>query len=811
MAKLKKSWLYAGLGAIGMIASAAGVGYGWWLQSLPPLDGNIRLARLAAPATIDTDAHGIPRITAGSRIDAARVLGYVTARDRLFQMDLMRRKNAGRLAEIFGGAAVNSDVQARIYGFNQKAKQILPKLPPLHRQYLQAYAEGVNGYLEQNPTLPFEFKVLGYAPEPWQAEDSLLVVFGMFENLTAWVEKGERMLSVMESALPAEAVAFLTPDTDRFTDQLMNHTKSLRPAQPVPVNAMQTLLAGRMGDFSQLADASRGESLAGSNAWAVSGGKTADGRAILANDMHLGISVPNIWYRAEVNYPEVRAIGLNLPGTPFLIAGSNQHVAWGMTNLAGDFLDLVKLEINPDDAGQYRVGERWQTFAQRQEVINIKGGGSKTVAVKETVWGPVALQPLQGQPVAIHWVALDADAVNVDILELEQSQTLSQSLAIANRAGGPQLNVLLADEKGHIAWTVTGKIPKRFGGDGSVSLSWADGKTGWQGYVNPAALPRIIDPPEGFLVTANERRFAADFPYVIGHQFVNGYRAYRINQKLKQAARHSEWSLFNLQQDTESEFYSYYQQLALQVLTPDVLAQKPELSGLRDYLLSWNGRADTASLGLPVLIEFRRELIDAVFTPFLSACKQADQDFVYAWNYADTPLQALLDAKPAALLPDAGHHKNWDRFILAQLEKSAAKVMARSPGAEWPELTWGKQNIVGHAHPFSKALPLLSAALDMPHQPVAGCGGYCVRVTGPDFGASERLVVSPGHVEDGILHMPGGQSGHPLSAYYSDQQAFWVAGLPLAFAGGKPEHKLSLSPQAADEPAQNRVNGADIR
>lgn len=792
--KLKKIMIFLVLGAVVLIVIVMGIGYGWMVQSLPNLDGEIKLPQLAAPARIDTDKYGIPLITADSRIDAARVLGYVTARERLFQMDLMRRKNSGRLAEIFGEMALDSDIQARTYGFNVKSKQILSKLPPLHRQYLSAYTEGVNGYLRQNTVLPFEFNVLGYEPEHWQAEDSLLIVLGMFKTLTAWVEKSERVLSVMEQTLPAEVVAFLTPDTDRFTDALMNYTKSLRPRQAVPVPALQVLLSRPGSNANSLADASSGERLAGSNAWAVGGSKTADGRAILANDMHLGIGVPNIWYRVELNYPQVQAAGVNLPGTPFMIAGSNRHVAWGMTNLAGDFLDLVELEINPKDEGQYRVGDHWRAFKERHETINIKGGQSKSLVIKETLWGPVSPKTLLGQPVAIHWVALDADAVNVDILELEQSETLEEALDIANRAGGPQLNVLLADNKGHIAWTLTGKIPRRFGNDGSVSRSWADGKTGWRGYVNPDELPRIIDPPEGFLVTANERRFAADFPYVVGHQFANGYRAFRIKQRLNQSTEQSEWSLFNMQQDTETEFYRYYQQLALGVLTQEVLAQKPELNELRTYLLSWNGRADTISLGLPVLVEFRRQLIDAVFTPFLSACRQNDKSFRYAWNYVDTPLQALLNEKPIQLLPMSGLHKDWNRFILEQLETSVARVEARHPDIALDDLTWGADNVANYAHPFSKAMPILSILLDMPHQPLAGCGGFCVRVTGPGFGASERLVVSPGRFHDGILHMPGGQSGHPLSAYYRDQQQYWVAGLPLSLLAGKTEHTLLMRP-----------------
>ncbi|WP_445369113.1 penicillin acylase family protein [Methylomonas sp. BW4-1] len=793
MAKPKK-WLSIGLGSIVLFVVAGGFGYRWCLQSLPALDGEFKLTKLSSSVSVDTDSYGIPLISASSRLDAARALGYVTARDRLFQMDLMRRKSAGRLAELFGEMALKRDIQSRTYGFNARAQQILSKQAAIHRQYLEAYAEGINSYLQQNPALPFEFKVLGYQPEPWQAEDCLLVVLGMFENLTAWAEHSERTLSIMDQTLPPDVLAFLTPDSDRFTDDLMGYTKSLRPPRSIPVPAMQTLLAGNTPSLRSLAKAPD-EKLAGSNAWAVSGSKTSDGRAILANDMHLGISVPNIWYRVELQYPEVRAVGLNLPGTPFLVSGSNQHVAWGVTNLSGDFLDLVKLEINPDNAGQYRVGDHWQDFQERHETIQIKNAEPKALTIRETQWGPVAAQPLLGQPVAIHWVALDTDAVNIGIADLEGSTSLEESLAIAKRAGGPQLNVLLADERGHIAWTLTGKIPRRFGGDGAISHSWADGKTGWQEYVRPDEIPQSVDPTEGFLVSANDRRFAADFPFVIGHQFVNGYRAYRINQRLKQAAAHSEWSLFNLQQDTQTEFYEYYQQLALKALSPDVLAQQPELIALRDYLISWNGRADIASLGLPILIEFRKQLIDSVFTPFLTASKQADKNFVYNWNYVDTPLQALLKEKPAQLLPEAAQHKTWDQFILAQLAISASTVMSRHPDVSLTDLTWGKQNIVGHTHPFSKAVPLLSSVLDMPHQSLAGCGGFCVRVTGPDFGASERLVVSPGHLSEGILHMPGGQSGHPLSGYYKDQQSFWVEGLPMPLMTGKSQHKLVLKPE----------------
>ncbi|MGZ5526577.1 MAG: penicillin acylase family protein [Methylomonas sp.] len=799
MAKIRKVILYIGLVLTCLALMAFGGGYWFLHRSMPQLEGTVKLDRLTEEVRVRTDAHGMPAIDAVNRADAVRALGYVTARDRLFQMDLMRRKSAGRLAEIFGAMALDNDIKARTYGFHRVAKAILAKLPADHRHYLQTYADGVNSYIAESGKLPFEFKVLGYQPEPWIPEDTLLVVLGMFETLSAGEERGERMLSVMEKTLPDDVVRFLTPDTDAYTEQLQKQAESLRPAQPVPVEALAAALNHQRTDNTALVDmVQQYDLMVGSNAWAVSGKKTSDGRAILANDMHLGLSVPNVWYRVELNYNGQHAAGLNFPGTPLLVAGSNRHIAWGETNLTGDFLDLVRLDVNPDHPDQYRVNGQWQRFDEYPETIRVKDSEAKQIMVKHTRWGPVASQSLLGQPVAIHWAALDAEAINFNLLDLEQAETLEQAVKIVNSAGGPQLNVLLADDQGSIAWTLTGKIPKRFGNDGLASRSWADGNVGWDGYVEPENLPRIINPPEGILASANERRFGKDFPYVIGHQFGNGYRAYRITQQLGQMPQFSESAMFNLQLDTGSEFYAYYQQLALKSLTSEIIAARPDLAEARDYLLAWDGRADVGSLGFALLVEFRKQLAESVFTPFLSASRQADKSFSYNWTYIDTPLQALLNEKPMQLLPDTANYRNWDDFVLGQLKHSIQRLQAQHPGVRLTELNWGRHNKVRHSHPFSKALPILSDLLDMPAEALPGCA-FCVRAAAPGFGASERLVVSPNHFEDAILHMPGGQSGHPLSTYYRDQQDYWLKGLPMALSAGKAEHMLVLKPNEDQE------------
>lgn len=793
MQQIRRVFFYSLLALPALLIVGIGMCFLIWQQSVPSLSGEIVVSTLSAPVTVTSDQHGTPLITAHDRADAVRALGYIGARDRLFQMDLLRRKSAGQLAELFGEVAVTSDVNARTYGFHRVAKAALAKLPRQHRRYLDAYAEGVNSYIDKAQTLPFEFTVLNYRPAPWRAEDSMLVILGMINMLTGWAEQEERMVSVMDKILPADIVSFLTPDTDYFTDSLTNAGPSFRAAKAIPVEALKKALKQGGQQPVKLAAVQPRDFIAGSNAWAVGGAKTQDGRAILANDMHFSLAVPTLLYRAEINYADVHAVGVTLPGAPLLVAGSNTRLAWGGTNLSGDFLDLVNLEINPANADEYRIKDQWRHFEHVTETINIKNAGARQIDVKRTIWGPVAPEPLLGKPVAVHWTALDDDAVNLGLMDMEQAETLEQALAIVNRTGGPQLNFLVADDSGRIAWTIMGRIPKRFGGDGLASRSWADGTVGWDGYVEPRKLPRQINPAEGILVSANDRRLGKHYPHVIGHQFANGYRAYRITQRLKQMREINEWSLFALQLDTESEPYAFYQQMALTVLSPKRVAEQPELRELRDYLLAWNGRADTDSLGFALLHRFRQRLAETVFAPFVTACRDADKDFEYSWSYIDTPLQAMLTAKPPDLLPDPLHYKSWDAFILGQLTHSAQQLKADYPDIKLPELTWGNVNKAQFAHPFGKFLPLLGRLLNMPVDELAGCSD-CVRVAGPHFGAGERLVVSPAHPDEGILHMPGGQSAHPLSPNYRDQQRYWVQGRPVALLAGNAEHTLVLKP-----------------
>ncbi len=289
-----------------------------------------------------------------------------------------------------------------------------------------------------------------------------------------------------------------------------------------------------------------GEAPIGSNGWAVAGQRTRDGRAILANDMHLELGVPNVWYRAELRYGEREVAGVVLPGVPVVIVGTNRHVAWGLTSLLGDVMDLVRLETLPERPGEYRTPSGWKRFDVAQATIKVRGEPDASVTVRRTIWG----LPRRGRsserrsrsagrrsiPRASTWDPRDGFRV----------RSVDDAVAVMSAAGGPGCNVLLADGDGRVAWTVTGRMPRRRGFDGSVSVSWADGRAGWDGYLAPAALPRIVDPPSGFVVNANHRMPLAEGAPVLAHDYANGYRAYRITERLREARPATEADLFQL-------------------------------------------------------------------------------------------------------------------------------------------------------------------------------------------------------------------------------------------------------------------------
>ncbi len=757
-------------------------------RSLPAHVDRDLVSGLEHPVTIELDRLGVPTIVARSRRDAWRALGYVTARDRLFQMDLLRRTAGGQLSEVFGPATLDADIAQRVLGLHRACEEILRALPEPERALLERYAEGVNSYLERARSLPFECLVLKYRPRPWTAGSSILVLLGMFQRMCG-DERSERMLTVMERSLPADVVAFLTPDGDGDAGVLAGGRGSRRPMPPIPVQSLAALIRDQARAAPGLPDDLVQPDAApiGSNGWAVHGSRTRGGGAILANDMHLPLEVPNLWYRARLRYEEIELTGVLVPGLPIVAAGSNGRVAWGLTNAAADCLDLVELETRSAEQDEYRTPDGWRPFGSVREVIAVRGREPHLEEVLTTIWGPVSRRPLMGRRVAIRWTALDPAAVNCALLHLDAAADVDAAIAVGKASGAPPVNLMVADRAGNIGWTLSGKIPIRAGLDGSSARSWADEGVGWTGYIPAAELPSITNPTCGFVATANNRTLGAAYPYVVGHDFAHACRVHRIDQVLRDLPIADAPAMHDLQLDTQAQLHERYRDVALEVLTEPAAVLDPELAEVRALLEAWDGKADPGSLAMPVVDLFRRDLARACLGPLVAACRAADERFVYAWGNLDAPLGKILTARPPELVPDPERHADWAAFLRSCL-RNAVRAW-RAQGAR----TWGELNRVSMVHPLAGVLRPLAGLLDMPPDLSGGCQ-HCVRVSTPRFGATTRMIVVLDDPQGSTMEMPGGQSEHPLSVSFSDQHRPWIGGERRPFAPGPTVRRTVLTP-----------------
>ncbi|HKG14775.1 MAG TPA: penicillin acylase family protein, partial [Pyrinomonadaceae bacterium] len=536
---------------------------------------------------------------------------------------------------------------------------------------------------------------------------------------------------------------------------------------------------------------------AGSNCWAVDKSKTADGRAILANDMHTGLNAPNLWYRARLRFEGVDLSGVIIPGIPMILAGSNTHVAWGLTNMLGACLELVQLEVDPERPDHYLTPDGWRPFEVINESIKRKRGDFVEVEVKQTVWGPVLEKRLMGRQVALRWTALDA-GVDFGLMRMERARTVEEAVSAANSFAGPPLNVLAADESGRIAYTVCGRMPVRKESGAATAAGWADGSAGWTSYVGPDELPGITESEEGFLASANNVSVGRDYPHVLGEGFPHSYRAHRIAERLREMSDVGEAEMFRLQFDTACHLYEFYARLALEVLTDEAVGNDPELAAVRRAVLAWDKRAELESEGLVFITYFRESLALSVLTPLVRACAEADEEFVYAWPNLDTPLRIILTERPEEFFVERGRYENWEEFILANLRRGIAQLKERSKVKSLGGLRWGEVNRAEVFHLLTpKDRSFFGNVLNMPADPLPGCL-FSVCSSEPGFGASVRMVVSPGREDAAVMHIACGQSGHPLSDNYDDQHRYWVRQEPLPLLPGRAAVKFTLTPDAAN-------------
>ena len=796
-------WLkIAGISLI-VVVVIAGFLVGWTYrtiaQSVALLDGEIEFSGLASAVTIERDALGVPTIRGSNRLDVARGLGFLHAQERFFQMDLMRRQAAGELCVLFGAGALPADRASRMHQFRQRARRVIETMAETEKAVVAAYAEGVNAGLETLREKPYEYVLLRTEPAPWRAEDSALVLYAMFFVLNDDTGDRESDLGLLEDLLPAEMAAFLAPAGTEWDAPVLGpafETPAI-PGVVVPIGEAEVA----SNDRAQ-ARALDAEALVGSNNWAVAGSRTDDGRAILANDMHLGMAVPNTWYRAMLEWPAEdgcgsghRMIGVTLPGSPAVVVGSNTRVAWGFTNSQGDWSDLVIVETAPDDTDRYLTTDGWLTFERHLETIVVRDGEPESFEVRSTIWGPIVDQDHLGRPRAIRWIAHDQGGANLVMLGLEHVATVHEAFDVANRAGIPPQNFVCADAEGNIGWTIIGRIPRRFGHSGRIPTSWANGSNGWDGWMDPEDYPRVTNPANGIIWTANARVVSDEMLTTLGDGGYDlGARARQIRDDLLALDSPDERDMLAVQLDDRALFLDRWRNFLLDLLDEEALEGEPKRGEFRDLIeTTWTGHASIDSQAFRLVRAFRAFTFERVYERLTAECEAVDEGFnIYRIQQAEGPLWRLISEQPAHLLePNAA---SWTEVLLAVVD-STISYYETDDGAELKDQTWGDRNVLAMRHPLSRAVPALSRWLDMPQQPLPGDSDM-PRVQSPGWGASERLAVSPGREDEGYFHMPAGQSGHPFSPFFGAGHDAWVEGKPTPLLPGPAESVLTLVPMA---------------
>lgn len=784
---------------LALLVLVLGLAGALWLLlqgSLPKYDGETHISGLSASVVIERDALGTVTVRAQDRLDLARALGYVHAQERFFEMDLMRRSAAGELAELFGAAALPVDRKARGHRMRARATAMLIGLPESQRRLIDAYRDGVNEGLAALTVRPFPYLLTRTQPHTWHREDTLLVVMSMYFTLQESIFQRELQLSTLRDGLPETVYQFLTASGGEWDAPLVG-----TPFEwPQPPASEELDVRKRDPGLKRNLQHHRNDQhdeAPGSNSFAVAG-SLAGGAALVANDMHLSLRTPSLWFRTRIIYPHsqrpesfIDTIGVSLPGAPAIVVGSNRHIAWSFTNSYGDMADWVRIVIDPADPSRYRSAKGWKSITVHRETLHVRGAPHETIEVRETEWGPILANDHDGTPLALVWAAYQAGSINMDLIELEQVETVDKAIVVAQHAGIPAQNFIVGDRDGNIAWTIAGRIPLRKGPyNPSEPANWSEGNIGWQGWLEAAKYPVIRNPQEQRLWSGNARMVnGVMLEYLGDGGYELGARARQIRDNLQKIERFTPTDFFLVQLDDRALFLSRWQQLLERTLdqAPSSIWRTEMQKALRD----WDGHASTNSVAYRVVRTFRQEIIGSILDNFSAEVRRHHPDFLFPrLAQIEHAIWMLIEQRPLHLLPP--EYANWDQLLETCAQRIAVEMQAQPGGIA--ARTWGEQNTANIQHPLSRVLPgFIAQWLDMPRDPLPG-DSYMPRIQSPNFGASQRFVVAPGKEEHGYFSMPGGQSGHPLSPYYGSGHADWVTGKVTAFLPGPPERTLSLLP-----------------
>lgn len=767
--------------------------------SRPRLDGELRLPGLEAPVMVVRDARGVPAIQAENRMDAARALGFLHAQERSFQMELTARAAAGELSEVFGPLVLELDKSRRLHRPREIVRRSLEAMPPADRALLDAYCEGVNAGRAAQLCQPFEFWIPGLHAREWTPEDCLLVGIAMYFDL-----QGHNMLDDLHQWRAAQVLspqvhAFFMQEGGPWQAAVDGGTLpnlSIPPpeafayledaAPPAPATAANRPTGWAAALAASLFDPGTRRDT-GSNAWAVSARKGM-GRALVANDMHLGLRMPNTWFHAQMEFPGtdgelVRMVGVTLPGLPLIVAGSNGHVAWGFTNSYLDTADIVQLDpVGDPAANRYRTPRGATTMRTVTEEIAVAGQSPVKLEIEETTFGPVAAT-VDGHRFVVDWIG--RLGLDMGLRRMEEARSLEEALDVAARAMIPAQNCVVATGNGRIGWTIAGVLPDREGYASALPVL-SRRRFGPMERLPAGEHPRVVDAPSGYIATANARTLSgSDFNRFGAGGFTEYPRQWQIARRLDALDTCDEADMVAIQMDNEAVFLHRWQALLLEVLS---WPGTGDLEDMRTLIAAWDGHADPDSAAYTVIRSFRQGVMKDFADRLLGPVKARYPDFDTSTMRLDQPFHQIATERPGWLRPGGRRIE----ALLVDVARTTRDELAASADS-LDAATWGQRNRLRMQHPLAMALPPLSGWLDSGRFPLGG-DMYVPRVAIGGFGASERFVVSPGDEERGTFMMPGGQSGHPMSPNYRDGTKSWVDGRPGPLVSGPPVHLLVLRP-----------------
>ncbi len=728
---------YFNIAILLVLVAALAVVYWFAWRPLPQRSGRV-VAGVSQPVSVAFDSLGVPHIKAATEEDALFVQGYVTAQDRLFQMDGLRRVAAGDLAEIIGPNVLEADREARRLRLRRVAEAGYLNLPPADRAVLAAYTRGVNAFISTHLTnLPIEFTLLNYQPRPWSAVDCVLVSLQMFRNLTTtW--RNDLIKREMMRAGDAQKVNFL--------------------------------FAARAGNEAQ----------PGSNGWALAGSHTASGKPLLSNDMHLEYALPSVWYMAHLQAPGLNVSGVTLPGLPGIIVGHNQRIAWAITSLMFDVQDLYIEKLN-QQTGQYLYQGRVEQARPERELIRVKGRPPVEMLDWVTRHGPLFVLD-NGDQMALRWVVEDPTIFQFPVLEYDRAQNWQQFTAALARFPGPGSNFVYADVDGNIAYHAVGRLPIRRGYNGDVPVDGSSGNFDWEGYIPFDQLPSSYNPPSGIIVSANQNPFPADFRYPVNGNFAPPMRLAEISDALTTKSGWKAEQLLAVQKDVYAGFLKF---LAMQV-TAAYQARGVRNPGIDDaiaLLRGWNGQMEK-DLAAPLLIWLTYLHVRSAVAENAAPGKGA----AYAYNMAPAVIERLLRQRPG------GWFRDYDQMLLGAF-LDAIEEGSRIQGRDVKRWQYGAYLTVPINSPVLHQLPLIGQYFDIGRVPMSG-SSTTIKQTTSQVAPSMRMNADLANWDRSFLNILTGQSGQILSAHYRDEWNAYYSGhsFPMQFATVHASSTLEFRP-----------------